>query len=497
MRRRRRVWSGHAACLLAVSLMAGMLGVATAGPAGALGSPTLLSIAVTPAVTSLAEGQTQQFTATGLFSNLTTKNLTDSVTWSSSQGLLASVSNALGSQGLATGLVPGLSTITATDPSALLSGTSALTVLPAVLTAITVTPAVTSLAEGQTQQFTATGLLSNLSTENLTNSVTWSSSQGLLASVSNALGSQGLATGLVPGLSTITATDPSALLSGTSALTVLPAVLTAITVTPAVTSLAEGQTQQFTATGLLSNLSTENLTNSVTWSSSQGLLASVSNALGSQGLATGLVPGLSTITATDPSALLSGTSALTVLPAVLTAITVTPAVTSLAEGQTQQFTATGLLSNLSTENLTNSVTWSSSQGLLASVSNALGSQGLATGLVPGLSTITATDPTSLLSGTSLLTVVPGLLSGITLSPSSGPKKTPVTVSGMGFTAGQTLTVTYLSGSTRPKQASTKMCSATAAGDGTFTCNGRVPRRVPGPVPRARRRWRSRGLPVHR
>jgi len=303
--------------LLPVVLVAGLLGVGGAESASALGSPVLLSITVSPSLSSVAEGATQQFTATGLYSDLSTKNLTDSVTWSSAQGLLATVSNAVGSQGLAKGLLPGVDTVTATDPSSLLSGTGALTVLPAVLTAITVSPSVASLAEGATQQFTATGLYSDLSTKNLTDSVTWSSAQGLLATVSNAVGSQGLATGLLPGVDTVTATDPSTLLSGLGALTVLPAVLTAITVSPSVASVAEGATQQFTATGLYSDLSTKNLTDSVTWSSAQGLLATVSNAVGSQGLATGLLPGVDTVTATDPSTLLSGLGALTVLSTLL------------------------------------------------------------------------------------------------------------------------------------------------------------------------------------
>ena len=260
--------------------------------------------------------------------------------------------------------------------------------------------------------------------------------------------------------------------------------LLSFTVTPALTSIAQGQTQQFTATGLFSNLSTQNLTNSVTWSSSKGLLATVSNVLGSEGLATGLAPGLSTITASDPSALLSGTSALTVLPAVLTAITVTPALTSIAQGQTQQFTATGLFSNLSTQNLTNSVTWSSSKGLLATVSNVLGSQGLATGLAPGLSTITASDPSSLISGTSALTVTKNstTVPAITMSPSTGTKKTPVAISGTGFNPGQTVTITYLSGKKKPKRASSTLCTATVASDGTFSCDGTIPRRGRAGVP---------------
>jgi hypothetical protein len=216
------------ASLLAVVIVSGVLVADGADSAHALslpGSPTLSSIAVSPAVATITQGQTLPFTATGTLSNGTTQDLTNLVTWSSSSGLLASLSNVLGSQGLASGLLPGVSTITATAPTGLLglggllggllggglSGTAVLTVIPAalspVLTAISVSPAVASIAQGQTQQFTATGLLSDLSTQNLTSLVTWSSSSGLAT-----LGSQGLATGVLPGVSTITATAPAGLL---------------------------------------------------------------------------------------------------------------------------------------------------------------------------------------------------------------------------------------------------------------------------------------------
>ena len=45
---------------------------------------TLKSIAVTPASPSIAAGNTQQFTATGTYSDNSTKNITTSVTWKSS-----------------------------------------------------------------------------------------------------------------------------------------------------------------------------------------------------------------------------------------------------------------------------------------------------------------------------------------------------------------------------------------------------------------------------
>ena len=74
-----------------------------------VGSATLVSITVTPANPSLTVGGTQQFTATGHFSDGTTQNLTTTATWSSSVPTVATIS----STGLATIVGPGTSTISA------------------------------------------------------------------------------------------------------------------------------------------------------------------------------------------------------------------------------------------------------------------------------------------------------------------------------------------------------------------------------------------------
>ena len=279
--------------------------------------------------------------------------------------------------------------------------------------------------------------------------------------------------------------------------------LSSISVSPAVASITQGQSLPFTATGRLSNGTTEDLTNLVTWSSSSGLLASLSNVAGSQGLATGLLPGVSTITATAPTGLLglggllsgvlggglSGTAALTVvtsaLSPVLTAISVAPSVVSIAQGQTQQFTATGLMSDLSTENLTSLVTWSSSSALAT-----LGSQGLATGVLPGVSTITATAPAgllgslvgSILSSSAVLTVISGTTPIspsplLTLTPGSGKVRTGVIANGTNFVPGSPVIVSYLSGLRARKRASTVLCATKVASNGTFSCGARIPRRT--------------------
>src|SRR5262249_29171963 len=140
-------------------------------------------------------------------------------------------------------------------------------------------------------------------------------------------------------------------------LTVTPAVLESIAVTPANPSVPKGETEQFTATGNYSDNSTQNLTNQVTWASGTTAVATISNAAGSQGLPTALATGTSTISATFSG--LPGSTLLTVSPAALVSIAVAPSAPSVPKGKTQQFTATGTFSDNSTQDLTSQVTWAS------------------------------------------------------------------------------------------------------------------------------------------
>ena len=112
------------------------------------------------------------------------------------------------------------------------------------------------------------------------------------------------------GSTTITATSGS--ISGSTSLTVSSATLVSIAVTPANPSFANGLTEQFTATGTYTDNSTQDLTTQVTWSSSNTGVASISNASGSQGLASSAGVGNTTITATSGS--VSGSTGLTVTP---------------------------------------------------------------------------------------------------------------------------------------------------------------------------------------
>ncbi len=365
----------------------------------------LVSLAVTPASPSVPVGTTRQFTATGTYSDGRTVDLTDQVVWSSSDAAVALVSNAAGSRGLATGLAAGTTQVSATLDG-IASPAVTLTVTQAQLTSIAVTPANPSVPAGLTCQFTATGTYNDGKTADLTGLVTWASSDPAKATISNATGSKGLATGLVAGPTTITATDPATGVNGTTTLTVTSATLASIAVTPANPSVPNGLTRQFVATGTYTDNSTQVLTAQVTWTSSDTAKATISNAVGSKGLATGLATGSTTITATDPATGINGTTTLTVSDARLMAIGVTPTNPTVPVGQTQQFVATGIYSDHSTLDITTQVGWSSWDQNTATISNAAGSKGLATPVAMGSTLIIATDYTTGVSGQTTLTVPP-------------------------------------------------------------------------------------------
>src|SRR5579859_8177909 len=354
----------------------------------------LTSISVTPANPSVPNGLQQQFTATGTYSDNSQQNLTSTVTWSSSATSIATINSA----GLASTVAQGTSTITATSGS--INGSTTLTVIAPALVSIAVTPANPSVALGFTQQFTATGTYSDNSQQNLTSTVTWSSSPSTVATIN----SSGLASTSAQGTTTIKAT--SGTVDGSTTLTVTAPVLQSIAVTPANPSVALGLTQQFTATGTYSDNSQQNLTSTVTWSSSLSTIATIN----SSGLASTVAQGTTTITAT--SGTISGSTTLTVTAPVLQSIAVTPANPSVALGLTQQFTATGTYSDNSQQNLTSTVTWSSSLSTIATIN----SSGLASTVAQGTTTITATSGT--ISGSTTLTVTAPVLQSIAVTPAN-------------------------------------------------------------------------------
>ena len=358
--------------------------------------PTLQAIAVNPANSFLAPGLSQQFSASGTFSDNSTHDLTSSASWGSSYPAVASVS----SSGLVTAVANGNTTISAALHS--VEGSTGFTVAPALLS-IQVNPQNFSSAAGTTQQFTATGTLTDGSQQNLTASVNWTSSAPAIATVAQG----GLANCLIVGQTTITATAGS--ISGSATLTVTAATLSSIAVSPANTSITAGTAQQFTAIGTFSDGSQQSLTNAVSWTSSVPVVAGIA----ATGLASGLTSGQTTITAA--SGAINGSANLNVTSAVLVSITVNPTNPSVVVGGTQPFTATGTFSDGSQQDLTSTATWTSLSASVATIDPS----GLATTVTIGLTTITANLNSIVGSTTLTVTVQPPVLTAISVSPANG------------------------------------------------------------------------------
>lgn len=153
-------------------LCLGLLPACSSNNSTATSAPTLTSIQITLTNPSVAAGLTDQLTATGKYSDGTSKDLTASVTWTSSNTNVATVA-----AGVVTTLAQGTAKITGTLSG--VSGSVTLTVGAPAITKLVVSSTSASIARGTTVQFTATGTLTDGTTENATGLVTWSSSNSL------------------------------------------------------------------------------------------------------------------------------------------------------------------------------------------------------------------------------------------------------------------------------------------------------------------------------
>jgi hypothetical protein len=359
--------------------------------------PNVMSIAVNPATPSLAAGHAQQFTAVATLTNGLTRDLTSLVTWTSSAHPVSTIT----SGGFVQTYSAGTSTISAsfTQPAGTVTGSTTLTVTAPILVSIVVTDASTvnpgpqslksaTTAKGTGHQFVAYGLYSDGGERNITTTVTWTSAPLTAATITNA----GRATGIAAGTATITATDPTTSITGSSSLVVTNATVTGIEVYPVSQTGAAllGQTIApltriiYAALGTFSDGTTQDLTVDATWASTNPAAGTVSNST-PKGVATGVAVGLTQIDAVFGAA--TGTANLVVSAASPTSIALTPATSGVAIGSTLQLTATGAFSDGSKQTINLAVAWSvtPSNNSIATVDQT----GLVTGVAAGSATVTA------------------------------------------------------------------------------------------------------------
>lgn len=195
---------------------------------------------------------------------------------------------------------------------------------------------------------------------------------------------------------------------------VVPAV-TGISVSPPSATLIKGQTAQLSAVVTTNDPS---VATTVTWASSNAAVASVS----ATGLVTALTPGSATVTATSTAnANFRAGAQITVSGSGVRQVRVSPDNAIVPVGNTLQ-----LVANVDADaGVARTVTWSTSNAAVASVSTS----GVVTGVAPGAVTISAAstvDPT--VTGASAITVRPLAAATVSISAITfGTLGTPVNV----------------------------------------------------------------------
>jgi hypothetical protein len=364
---------------------------------------TLQSIAVAPAMASLPVGATATLSAQGTFSDGSVRDLTDEVAWASSADATATVANAPGTPGLVTGVAAGGVTITATEAG--IVGTASVTVVAAALVSIDVEPANATTTAGLRSNYTATGVYSDGSKVDVTAQATWATDDTTVATISNVAGASGQLLARVAGGATVSATLNGVV--GSTLVTVTGATASSLAIAPITPQTPLGTGLQFTATLVLTNGTTRNVTGMATWSSSNPMVATISRT----GRATPVSVGPTTITVDYMG--LEATTTLTVTNAVVVSIQVTPISPTIPVGVTTQLTATAILSDGTTRDVTGMSTFvSSAPNVLGVTTTRL--RGRATGVAAGMAVVTATYMG--LSGDTTATVTNAVVVSISVSP---------------------------------------------------------------------------------
>lgn len=371
----------------------------------------LTSIQIVASPATIVTNTSIQLRAIGNFSGLFTRDVTNEVTWSSSDEAIASFALRPGTVGRVQGVAAGTATLTA-DYQGTVSANLDLPVVDATLQAISVSPVDPTVAAGQTQAFTASGHFDDGSAagidQDLTYDVSWSSSDTAVVTISNTAATVGQATGVAEGTATITAAPAWSTITGSTSLTVAAAAVQSIAVTPGDAALLSLRSRQYTATATLTDGNTSDITSQATWSSATGTVASVDTS----GLVSGLAEGSTTISASLDG--VTGSTSLQVTGGNLTGITVTPANPVLNLNTRQRLIATGSFSNGTQRDISRNVTWSLTVPTLASISNdgdtsgTLQASGIGNGDVQAVS--------GSVTGTTTLTVHDGILQSLTIDP---------------------------------------------------------------------------------
>lgn len=243
--------------------------------------PVLSSIVVQGKSAALPLGISEQLTATGTYSDSSTRDLTASAVWTSASPGVLAVSGA----GSVVAKSIGSAAVAASVSN--VTGNATVSVTTAQPVSLSVSASNASLPVGDTLQLSAVAAYTDGSTRDLTGSALWSSSSPNVLSIRGS----GLVAGLTVGAATVTASSGG--ISGEASMAVSAPALASIALIPAGPTVPLGSTLQLALTGTYSDGSTQDVTGQATWNLETPGIASVTPS----GVVTGLQVGATGIEA--------------------------------------------------------------------------------------------------------------------------------------------------------------------------------------------------------
>lgn len=332
--------------------------------------PVLLGLRVEPESAEVSLGNTVSLKAYATYDDESEVDMTDVADWVSSDPFIAQVSILAGERGKVTGVGIGQTRIEVAlgDQSA----HATIDVLEPKLTELTVTPDPVEIIESLTQAFTATALMDNGTEQDVTDRVAWESTDTEKLVFLEAA-EPGTALAVAEGVVNVRAQWLDHEISGQAVATVVQDSLFDLKVSPLSIELFTGTSGTFSVHGTFVSGAQSPLSSGVEWSSSDWGIATVSE---TGGKVQAIAPGTATITAEAGG--LQATGEVTVRDAALVSLEILPAGATIPSRATRSYQAVGHYDSGTSQDLTVSVTWSSSDPGVISISNEAGSRGLAT-----------------------------------------------------------------------------------------------------------------------
>ncbi|WP_232775084.1 MULTISPECIES: Ig-like domain-containing protein [unclassified Shewanella] len=344
-----------------------------------------VALDITPQVNTLAVDTSDGYTAMATFSDGERKEVTEQVIWSSSEVVIADIAASGVARALTAGKTEIIATLELQAGGEVLSDSAELMVTDAAVIALTIEPAEAEVLVGMSKRYRAIALFADSHKQDVTDFSDWSVDDATIGSIVNQGERKGLATGLVPGVTSISAGYLT--VSAEAQLAVLAAAADKLVINPENIIMPQGTSVQYQAYLILENGASIDVTEQSVWQSSMSITAAIDNeaVLTAQELGTTQVS--ASLKFADIS--LSDSTLATVVAPEITALTVSPAKVKYPVGTEGDYAAMAYYSDGSVVDVTRDAFWSVEDKQVVSLVAEGESGGHATALAPGVTEVYA------------------------------------------------------------------------------------------------------------